>query len=69
MAARQEADMVLQELTVLHLDPKVARGKLSSASSQEKGLFPDWAGLSLSTGTLKACLHSDILPLTRPHPL
>jgi hypothetical protein len=59
--------MVLKKLRVLHPDPKVARRKLSSAGSQEEGLIPHWAGLSLSTGTLKACLHSDILPPTRPH--
>jgi len=41
----QEADMVLEELRALHLDPKVARRKLSSAGSQEEGLIPHWAEL------------------------
>jgi hypothetical protein len=33
-----QADMVLEELMVLHLDPKAAKRRLSSAGSQEEGL-------------------------------
>jgi hypothetical protein len=57
--------LVLEKLRVLHLDTKVARRKLSSSGNQEEQLF--YTGLSLSTGGLKACLHNDKLPPTRPH--
>ena len=33
-----QADMVLDQLGVLHLDPKAARRRLSSAGNQEEGL-------------------------------
>jgi hypothetical protein len=33
-----QADMVLEELRVLHLDPKAARRRLSSAGSKEVAL-------------------------------
>ena len=41
-----QADMVLEkELSVLHLDAKAARRKLSSTDSQEEPLFPYWIEL------------------------
>jgi hypothetical protein len=55
--------MLEKELRVLHLDPKAARRRLSSAGSQEEGLFCTGWGLSLRVP--KACLHGDILPPTR----
>jgi hypothetical protein len=51
-----QADMVLEkELRILHLDPMTAR----------KRFF--YTGQNLSIGDPKAYLHSDTLPLTRPH--
>jgi hypothetical protein len=48
-----QAGLVLvQELRVLHLDPKAARKRLSSAWNQEEGHF--CTGQSLSRGSLKA---------------
>jgi hypothetical protein len=65
MAAVQ-ADMVLEELRVLHLDSKVAIRRLASAGNQEEGLFhPKWR-LSIGPQTYS---HSDSLLPTRPHPL
>lgn len=46
--------MGLEELRVLPLDPQAARDC-------------GHRGCSVITGNLKACLHSDTLPLTRPH--
>jgi hypothetical protein len=43
-----QADMVLEELRVVHLDPKAAVGD-SSTGSQEDGLFPHWAELEHRT--------------------
>jgi hypothetical protein len=43
-----QADMVLEEVRVLHLDPKASRRRLSSTGNQEEGLFcTEW---SLSRG-------------------
>jgi hypothetical protein len=42
-----QADMVLEELIVLHLDPKAARRRLSLIGSQEEPLFH--TGLNLNT--------------------
>jgi hypothetical protein len=47
-----QADMVMEELRVLHLVPKAARRRLN----------PHWA-----LGQLKAHPYSDTLPPTRPH--
>jgi hypothetical protein len=55
-----QADKVLEELRVLHLDPKAARRRLSSAGGQEKVLFQ--TGQSLSIGGIKAHLQSNTLP-------
>jgi len=60
-----QADLVLKEPRVLHLDPKAGRKRCSSAGSQEVGLIP--SGWSLSIGNLKAHLQSDVLLSTRPH--
>jgi hypothetical protein len=58
--------MLERLLRILHLDPKASRKRLSSANSQKEGLIH--AGHSLNIkGDLKACLHSDTLPPTRPH--
>jgi hypothetical protein len=34
-----QADVVLEEPRVLHLDPKAARKRLTSAGSQQEALF------------------------------
>jgi hypothetical protein len=51
MAASQ-VDMMKEDLRVLHLDPKEARGRLATSCPE---------------GGLKAHLHSDTLPLIRPY--
>jgi len=48
-----QADMVLEELRVLHLDLQATEDCVS--------------GHSLSIGDLKDHLHNDTLPPTRPH--
>lgn len=48
--------MVLEEMRLLHLDPKTARERLSFHTGQ-----------SMSMGDLKAQPHSDTLPPTRSH--
>ena len=58
--------MVLEELRVLHLDPKAARRRLISTGSQEEGLIP-LARLEHIYVTSKPHLHSDTLPLIGPH--
>jgi hypothetical protein len=50
MAASRQT--VLEELRVLHLDPKAARRRLVSAGSQEEALFN--IGWSLSIGALQS---------------
>ena len=56
-----QAHMVLEkELRVLYLDPKVGKGDCHLQAARN-------TGQSLSIGGLKACLHSDALPPTRPH--
>ena len=44
----RQADFVLDELRVLHLDPKAARKELTSTGSQEEDFF--YPGQSLSIG-------------------
>ena len=51
-----QADMVLEEPRILHLDPKAPRRRLSFHTGQ-----------SLNIESLKAHSHSDTLPPTRPH--
>jgi len=51
-SVQAEADRVLEELRVLHLDPKAAAGNF----------LPQWA--ELNPRSLKAHLHSDLLPPT-----
>jgi hypothetical protein len=60
-----QADSVLEEPRVLHLDPKAARRSLSPAGSQREALFHTGRSLSIG-GDLKTHLHSDELPSTRP---
>ena len=68
--------MVLEESRVLYLDPKAASRRLAFLGSQEETGFlrkPGGGSLfhtgqSLSIGALKACLHNDTHPPTKPHP-
>lgn len=58
--------MVLKkELRVLLLDPKVARRRLSSVSSQEGTLFPHW--VEFEYRDLKVHSYNDIFLPTRSH--
>jgi hypothetical protein len=50
-----QADLVLEESGVLHLDLKAVRRRFSCP------------GQSLSIGDLRAHLHSDTFPPTKPH--
>jgi hypothetical protein len=59
-----QVNMVLEELRVLHADPKATR-RLSSTGSHEKALFS--IGQSLKRGGSKPIPHNDTLPPTRPH--
>jgi hypothetical protein len=52
-----QADLVLEEPRVLHLDLKAARIILSSAGRQEEALIPHCAELEMRT--FKAHLHVD----------
>jgi hypothetical protein len=57
--------MVLEkELRVLLLDPKVARRRLCSVSSQEGTLFIHW--VEFEHRNLKVYSYSDIFPPLRP---
>jgi hypothetical protein len=60
-----QANTALEEPRVLYLDLRTAKRRLSSAGSQEGDL--SFTGQSLRLAALKACLHSDTLPPTRPH--
>jgi hypothetical protein len=44
-----QADMVLEEPRVLHLEPKAGRGRLTSAGIQEEALFCTGWGLSIGS--------------------
>ena len=51
---RVQADMVLEEPRVLHLDLKEVKWRLSSAGSQEKALIPHW--MELEHRDLACCI-------------
>jgi hypothetical protein len=59
-----QADMVPEEQRVLYLDPEAARRRLFHRQPGEGSSY-HW--VELEYRNLKAHLHSDTLPPTRPH--
>jgi hypothetical protein len=60
-----QADMVLEEPRVLHIDLKAAEGDCVPQGSQEETLFH--TGQNVNIGELKAHLLSNTLLPTRPY--
>ena len=61
-----QADMILEELRVLHLDPKTARRGLSSEAARRRVCIT-LARFEHVYETSKTHLFNDTLPLTRLH--
>ena len=60
-----QADTVLENLRILHLEPQAAERGLCSVGSEGEPMTPHWAKFGI--GGPKACPHSEALPATSLH--